>query len=340
MFRQLAIGLIAAVLAQAAPAAAQKVQISASSVSLSYTPVYVGQVLGYFKQYGVDAEVIPSNSGPASIAAVASGSMDTVLGSAGTMLTARQNGGDVIIIATMSGQFGASAVVTAKWAQAHNLTAASTYQQRIAALKGVNVAITAPGGGPDQLLRFLALEGGINPDREFTIVTIPEVGSLLAAFSQDRIDGFVASSPTSPQAVRDFKGFMLFNTNTGQVPALNGYTGGVIGARKDWMAKNADMMTRFSKGLQLALDAIHDPARTIQVRDAVHKARFAQMDPGFFAELWNETEKAAPATAEINRDRLKTVIDFTNRFSATKLDSSLLDVGFTNEYSERARALK
>ena len=64
------------------------------------------------------------------------------------------------------------------------------------------------------------------------------------------------------------------------------------------------------------------------------------MDPGFFADLWGETEKAAPPTPDINRERLKTVIDFANRFSTTKLDSSLLDVGFTNEYLERARALK
>ena len=49
---------------------AESLVISASSVALGYAPIYVAQELGYFKQMNIEAEILPSSSGPASIAAV------------------------------------------------------------------------------------------------------------------------------------------------------------------------------------------------------------------------------------------------------------------------------
>lgn len=336
-FSMIALGAQVA-LALATPACAQNtVRMAVPSVNLSNSSIYVADELGYFKQMNVQLNVTVATSGPAAISGAMNGDIDVVSAAVGNILGARRAGGDIVAFGALGTQFGVNVVVTRKWADQHRLTVASSYKDKLAALKGSTMVISVAGGVNEQLLRYLAEEGGLNADRDITMVTIGDTGAMLAAFSQNRVDGLSVSSPTSPAAAHDLNGLMLFNSTRGELPALNGYFGSGVAASRAWLMKNPALAARFIAAMQMGFDALHDPARTNQARDAVRQAKFPQMNQGLFAVLWEDQVKGSPKGPDISREMVQRVIDFNNRFTKDKMEYSQIDGSFTNEYLERAR---
>lgn len=331
------LGVCAAILIAVPVSAQEKVRVTASSESFFHVPIYAAQDLGYFAQQGLQVEMLPTSTGQRSIAAAISGDVEMVIGAPFSIIAAHTQGADLMMFAGEGTQYGVNIAVSKKWAESHKLTATSSYKDRLGALKGMTIGISGPGGGSDLLVRYAASEAGVNPDRDMTLVTLGEAAAILAAFSQGRIDGLAQSSPTSNIAVRNFDGYMLINTTKGEIESLQGYLGSAISARADWLKKNTPATIKFIKGLQMSLNGMHDPARTTQLRDAVHKSHYAQTDPAFFAEVWADLAVGAPKTPELTDKMIKTLVDFNNRFAKDKIEMSKVTGAYTNEYVEKAR---
>src|SRR6185295_6527753 len=96
---------------------------------------------------------------------------------------ARAQGSDVMMIAPAVAQYTDNVTMSAAWAKQHNLTPASTYEEKLKALKGMTLAVSSVGGGADQLVRFLAKEARLDPDRDMTISALGSGEAMLAALS-------------------------------------------------------------------------------------------------------------------------------------------------------------
>ena len=96
------------------------------------------------------------------VAATINGDVPAVAGQTTTMLAARQAGGDIVMFAGTSTQYGASVSATKKWVDAHKITPQMTYKEKLNFIKGASVGITSPGGGADQIFRYIAAEAGVN----------------------------------------------------------------------------------------------------------------------------------------------------------------------------------
>jgi NitT/TauT family transport system substrate-binding protein len=328
--------LFAIVVPSTAPVWAQdKIRITSSNDSLLYAPIYAAAAMGYFKQNGIEIERTLSTTGPTGLAALMAGNLEMVMGVPSTPLLARKAGGDIKMIAGIASQYGVNVAVTKKWAEAHHLSAKSSYKERLAALKGITMGVTGPGGGNDQLVSYLAEQAGLNRARDMNVVALGDASAMLAAFSQGRVDAISISTPTSNIAAHDFDGLLIFNTGVGDVEPLNGFFGAAVSARGDWLAKNEAVAARFVKSVQMGLDAIHDPDQTNQVRDAVHKLVFQKIDARVFADIWKDNTVGTPKTTVITRKMVQDLIDYGNRFSQNKLDGSIIDESFTNAYGKK-----
>ena len=340
-----AIALSAAVLAAGPANAQEKIRLAASSISLGYMPVYVAEAMGYFKQQGLTVERIKANSGPQALTALMTGDFDVVTGNSSNIPNIRKAGVDVISFAGLLPQYGGDIVATKEWADKMKLTSKSPYKDKLQVLKGATIGVTGAGGGADQMTRYIAKEAGLNADRDMTIIAIPEPAAMQAAFSTSRINIMTQSAPTSLTAVEN-GGVMMLNLGTGEVPSMDGYVGAVATAYVPWLKKNETAATKFVKGLQLAVDAIQDPARTLQVRDTVHKAVFPDLSDKLFVSLWDESilgvVKKASYIPEIRREKMKQVFDFNNNFAKPEdfLPDKMVDEAYTNEYVTKARAMK
>ena len=331
-------GVAIALVSPLAQASAQeRVRIASSTDSISYIPLYAAQMMGHFKDIGLQVDVMRVDSGPKAMSAVIGGDVDVILGATTTPLAARKAGVDVVFFAPVTTQYSSNILVSRKWADEHKITEKSSYADKLAAMKGLTLGITGPGSGTDQIVRYMAAAAGINPDRDMTLVSLGGDGNtMMAALSQGRVDGLAISAPTSTVAIRTFNGAMLFNVGVGEVKSLDGYFQSGFAAQRDWLSKNRVAAVKLAKGVQMGIDSLRDPARTIKARELIQKGYYSKLDPAVFDEAWKDQIAALPKNVELSKKMIEDIINFNNQFAKDKIDLSLAENAYTDDIAQQA----
>ena len=182
--------------------AKDKITVIMSGWDLLFWGTLAASELGYFDAEGIDAEMVRAGGGAKSLAAVAGGNAEFNIGAPASAFRARAKGSDVMMIAPAIAQYTDNVTMSGAWAKKHGLTAASSYEDKLKALKGMTLAVSSIGGGADQLVRFLDPAGRASmPDRDITMTAIP--GGRRHDRGHDaegRIDGFVVPPPAGDDA--------------------------------------------------------------------------------------------------------------------------------------------
>ncbi|MEI4472317.1 ABC transporter substrate-binding protein [Frigidibacter sp. MR17.24] len=332
-FRGLVLGTLCAFGATAGLAQDLKpVSVATSTTGMLYLPIYVADTMGYFEDEGLKVTTQTMKSS-AIMAAVIGGDVDIYPGTPSAGLRAASQGTDIRIFGTLLDQYASNMVITGEKAKELGLTADSTLDERIAALKGLTIAVTGAGSGTHQLALYLLKRGGMNPDRDATIMFIGGSREILAAFENDRIDGFILSNPTSDTAVMDMDGFLMFDMVNGAIEELNGYPYITLDAREAWLKEDPARATAFVTAIAKAQQAIRDPERGHEVRDKVYAAHLEQFDKKLFDAAWDNMALAYPETPVITEAMLNKAIDYLNDFSEEKYDASLAREALAGEYT-------
>ncbi len=331
-----ALALVAASTGSAA--AADKVRFVQSSWGFLFVPAMVADALGIFEQEGVQAEFTTNLGGAEALAAVIGGNADIYIGAPSTAMRSREKGTDVVVFAPSMTQYASNVVVSKNWAEQKGLTPASTYEQRLQALRGATIGVVGIGSGTHQLVMFLAKQAGLNHERDLTVNNLVNAQTQLAALQQGRSDGFVFSSPTSDLAVKQQGAFMLFYTTGGEVKPLDGFLYIGFIARQPWLEKNPDLAVRILRGVQKSLDVLHDPEATKKARDVIHAKYHPNVDKALWDEVWANTLPAFPKTVMVDETMMKRVQAFVNEFEKKPLPLEFALKGYVDTYAEKALA--
>lgn len=313
----------------AAPAMAQdtKIVIAYATDSLAYLPMQVANVMGYFEEEGLAPEFVKTGDGPKVIAAVVSGEADVGIGSSQSVLKAREEGVDIALFSALLTQYSTTMVVSKDFADKAGVTAESTVQEKAAALKGSYFG--ANPGGSMLLVRYVARMGGLDPDRDMTIVTLGGSGSnMIAAFSQGRVDGFSMSPPSSHTAVADHGGMILFNTLTGEIEALDGYAYIITSAMKPWLEANQDTAERYNRAIRKSLLALRDPVLTVEAREKVREHYYPTTDPAVFELAWADLAAGVGESSQMTRAMVEKIVELSEPIGGSQLDPALIDDSF------------
>lgn len=318
----LALAGLCAVSAGGVAADGKKVSFATSTTGMLYLPLYVADVMGYFDEEGLDVTTQTMKSS-AIMAAVIGGDVDIYPGTASAALRAVEKGTEIRIFGALLTQYASNVVLSGAKAAELGLTDASSYEDRVKALKGLTIGVTGAGSGTHQLALYLLREAGLNPDSDATIVFVGGSREVLAAFERDRIDAFILSNPTSDTAVMKNDGFLLFDMVGGAVPALNGYPYIVLNARESWLRDDPERSAALIRAIGKAQQAITDPERTQMVRDKVYDAYLSQFDKDLLDAAWANVSKAYPDSPMIDEETILMAIDYLNDFSDEKYDPAL-----------------
>lgn len=329
----------AAMLLVTTPAVAKdKVEVVIASYGFLYLTALTGSVLGFYDDEGIDVGITRTGGGTKALAAVASGDAQVYIGAPSSALRGREKGLDYGIYGAAMTQYGSNVVISRKWATEKDVTAQSSYQDKLKALKGGTFAVTTIGSGTDQLMRFLAKEAGLAADRDLQISGLQTAENMTAALAQDRIQGFVHSSPEGENAVKNLNAVMLFNTSRGEIAPLDGFLYMAMIASEKWVKSKPDVTVRFLRAMQRTLDAMLDPATTSKARDATHAKWHARTEKAFYDEVWAATMPAFPKSILIAPEMAGRVEAFINEFEKTPLDKAKIAGAFQPEYAEKALA--
>ncbi len=245
--------------AQAAPAATKpltKLQIAGSgSHSMGSAPIFIADRIGAFREEGLEIEIITSGGGAVAVTAVGAGSTALGFGGLSEAVQAIDQGAKIRIVANFQNRFGSQVTVSKSYIQAKGIRPDSPLEERVKALAGSRIGITAAGSSTDQLIRFLLKQkGGVDPDKDVTISALRDANALLAALQQGTIDVMVFSPPAGPRATASGIGSVLIDPLRGDVPELADFA--FIGmfahepATKD--PAQAELMVRVVRGIAKA----------------------------------------------------------------------------------------
>ncbi|MCE7798678.1 ABC transporter substrate-binding protein [Sphingobium sufflavum] len=99
--------------------------------------------------------------------------------------------------------------------------------------KKITMAMTFPGGTHDMWIRYWLAAGGIDPDKDVELITIPPP-QMVANMKADTMDAFCVGEPWNDQLVAQNLGYTA--VSTGQMWANHPEKS--FAMRSDWVAKN------------------------------------------------------------------------------------------------------
>ena len=326
-----ALGLSATGLARAAEPAIDRVTFATATVTMLYLPIYVADVMGYFTQQRVDAEITTFQSGATAFAAVLGGSANIYLGAPSTAISAIDRGSDAVIIGAVLTEFALDLVLSKEAAAKKGITASSTLEERLAALRGLRIGVTGPGSGTHQIAQYVLRLAKLDAERDATIVFVGSGPEMMGAMLAGRTDASVSANPNSNLAVAKFGAVIMFHGATGGYPGLSGTPNVVLVTTRRWAGSVPDRTQRVLEALRLGEVGMKDPSVSDKARDGVHAKYFEQMDKTVFDIAWKSVAPAFPSSPAITVEQMSRNLSFLEEFSDARYRVAPGKV-FTNQY--------
>ena len=293
---------------------ADRVRIGVSNYNLSNLTVGVAQTRDFFKQEGIDAEIIRMNPNVATMALVSGDVGYTTL--IGSVIGANLKGAKLKMIACSQDRTPLALVGKPEF-------------KSVKDLKGRTIGVGSYGSTPDIVARMVVKHFGIDPDTEIKVLALGSDAARLAALKEGVVDVIVVAPPV------DFEGQKIgFNilSRAGDIFRFP-YNGLGTSVRK--INENPDEVKRVLRALIKANGYIRkNKEGTVQVL-----VDWAKTKPEFATAAYDSSVGVFSSDGTIPEDGLRIVIEnFRKSVNITRQVSSN-EVADTNLLREAQREL-
>jgi NitT/TauT family transport system substrate-binding protein len=312
------------VVAADAAHAADHVRIMVGGVEkILYLPAKLADQLGYYKDEGLDVELINVTTGSVSETALLSGTAEAAVGAYEQTIHIQAKGKFVTSIAQISACPQEALLVSSK----------ATDVKTPADLKGKTIGVTGFGSLTHFLSLDLLVRAGLKPS-DASFLAVGSGNTFITTMQQARIDAGMTQEPTVSILLDKKQASVLVDLRTPEDTrkALGGdYPGSSLYVRYDWIEQHKDLAAKLSHAFQRALGYI-----------ASHSAEdiASKMPAGYYndsKDVYVASLKASqPAFTKDGRmpdDGPKTVLSILTQFGKdVKADKIDLSKTYTNEF--------
>ena len=142
-------------------------------------------------------------------------------------------------------------------------------QKAKAAGEPLTFAMTFPPGTHAMWMRYWLASGGIHPDRDVTLITIPPP-QMVANMKVDKMDGFCVGEPWNNRAIEDGIGFTAVTTQQ----MWKDHPEKVCAFTEEFASKNPRTVTAVLKALHLSSEYIDKMENRPHVADVISRASY------------------------------------------------------------------
>ena len=222
----------------------KKIRVAEVAHSVFYAPQYVALGLGYFREEGLDVELVLANGADNVMSAVLSG--DVEIGFSGTEATIYvYNGGESDYVMTFAGltQKDGSFLVSRK--KYENFT--------LNDLKGKNVLGGRIGGMPEMTFEWALRQNGIDPKKDLFIDTSVAFAAMEGAFIGGNGDFVTLFEPNATSVEKNGFGYVV--AYIGELGGTVPYT--AYNARRSYIEKNPEIIEKFTRAINKGLEYVY-----------------------------------------------------------------------------------
>jgi NitT/TauT family transport system substrate-binding protein len=167
-----------------------KMRLGYSGTGLNNYVLEMGRRSGIFRKNGLDLEVVYINSGSLLNQALIAGTFDVSFSQGSEAMLAKLRGADMRITAVIANHFN------------HVYITAPTITS-IKQLKGKKVAVSRFGSGSHFQSNLALKEGGLDPDKDVTVLQIGNSAARMAAILSGTVDGTIMAADFVPRARKE-----------------------------------------------------------------------------------------------------------------------------------------
>ena len=196
-----------------------------------YLPLTIAERNGYFKQEGLEVEILDFPGGAKALQALLGGSVDIVSGAYEHTIS-QQAKGQAIQALVLQGQYSGIVLALPK-------AKAAAYKSP-ADLKGMKIGVTAPGSSTNMFVNILLAKANLKPD-DVSIIGVGAGAGAVAIMKRGEIDALSNLDPVIAQLESDCTIVPVIDTRTpkGMQEVYGGaYAAGCIYAPPEFAQKN------------------------------------------------------------------------------------------------------
>ncbi len=200
-------------------------------VGLFYLPVTIAERLGYFKEEGLDVEMIDLASGTKALQALVGGSADVTSGSYEHTIQMQAKGMALTAFVLQGRLIDYSLGIVKKKVPSY---------QSPKDLKGLKVAVSSPGAGTHMFLNAVLAKAGLKPD-DVSVIGVGQTAGAVAAMRNGEIDAIANTDPvmTILESAGDVRIVADARTSDGSKLVYGGdYPAGSLYTTAEYLKKN------------------------------------------------------------------------------------------------------
>lgn len=220
--------------------AAEKISIMVGGIEkIIYLPAKLAEQLGYFKEQGLDVELLSEPAGVNAEDEMLAGAVEGVVGFYDHSIDLQAKGKLVESVVQFSQAPGEVELVSAKMAD---------QIKSPADFKGKNLGVTGLGSSTNFLTQYLAVKNGV-PLGEFTSIPVGAGNTFIAAMQQGKIDAGMTTEPTISRLLKTGEAKILIDMRS--VDTTRAALGGVYPAaclymQTEWVEQHHDEVQKLA----------------------------------------------------------------------------------------------
>ncbi|MBI2862785.1 MAG: ABC transporter substrate-binding protein [Chloroflexi bacterium] len=333
----LALALVGCIAQQATPAPAKKafgaLKLGTAAKVMSYSQLYVAEKKGYFAEQGFESvEIVGFASGTLNQNAIQAGEVHLAAGAFSGIVDATAAGRPEVAVLSVAGQHTSNPIMAKATAQRLGITEKSSAAEKLKALKGLKLGITARGGGFDELARYMVIAAGLDPEKDAEIIPLGSNDAILAALTQGSIDVGVLSSPFQEIATIRGDAIWFLKLTVGEFEPVRDILWLALFGMRDFVEGNRDMT-------QAAVNAIAKASKLIRDNPNDAKAAVREVFPDIEQQVFDlswENLRATLVTPDITKGGVEKNFKLRKEVWGQETDLRWDQIS-TNEFVERAK---
>lgn len=222
-----------------------KIRVAEVTHSVFYTPTYAAINNGFFKDEGLDIELILTPGADKVTAAVLSGDVEIgFCGPEATIYVYQSNEQDYLqTFAQLTKKDGSFLVSRNK-----------IDNFKIEDIKGKNIIGGRKGGMPEMTFEWALQQNGINPKKDVNIDTSIAFAAMQGAFIGGTGDFVTLFEPNASQVVKQGYGYIV--ASVGELGGIAPYT--AFNAKKSYIENNKETITKFKNAINKGLKYVKE----------------------------------------------------------------------------------
>lgn len=295
-----------------------------------YLPLTIAERLGYFKEEGLDVEIVDFAGGAKALQAVVGGSADVVSGAY-----------EHTINLQAKGQQYQEFVLQGRAPQIVLVVSNKTMPnfKSIADLKGKKIGVTAPGSSTNMMANFVLAKSGLKPS-DVSFIGVGASAGAVAAMRSGQIDAMANLDPVISMLTEKNEVKIASDTRTlkdtqsvfgGNMPS------GCLYASVSFIQKNPNTVQAMTNAMVRALKWLQKAGPSDIVKTVPES--YLLGDRALYLATWEKVKEAISPDGVMPADGPRTALHTLEQFDPELKGKPIkLDTTFTNAFVQKANA--